>query len=310
MKSRRNWIVEEYDRERDAGGLQELITAVARASTSDLGFLDRATPLSFELSNSQIEEAHFVVRNSSTNALYGFAATYVIGRTGILGSIFVDPFKRNHSVGTSLHRRALRHLTKKRNVKKVQLGISFPGVFLGISVDEGHTKSWFANNGWDTQFPRRLTSLVINDLSTWSVPEGLLQGIQRANVSFDLIHGLDNADADRVLKLVGKHANPEVAELYKTALQDVKTCGIVRAKSADDALLGSVIICSPGNSLSTCIPPLMARGHEDIGGVLAPVVPPSPQSALILQGLVVMGVRRNKAYKSTKTVLSWVCFPY
>ncbi|KAL2755639.1 glycoside hydrolase family 3 protein [Sodiomyces alcalophilus JCM 7366] len=305
VKSRRNWIVEEYDRERDADGLQELVTAVARASTGDLGCLGRATPLSFELSNPRIEEAHFVVRNSSTNALYGFAATYAIDRTGVLGSIFVDPSKRNHSVGTSLHRRALRHLTK-RNIKKVQLGIAFPGVFLGIPVDEGHTKSWFANNGWDTQFPKRLTNLVINDLSTWSVPEGLLQGIQRANISFDLIHGLDNADAERVLTLVDKHANPEVSELYKTALQEVKACGIVRAKSADDTLLGTVIICSPGSLLSTFVPPLVSREHEDIGGVLAPVVPPSQQSALILQGLVVMGVRRNKAHKSTKTVLSWV----
>ncbi|KAM0331521.1 hypothetical protein ACHAQA_003198 [Verticillium albo-atrum] len=306
LKSRQNWIVEEYDRERDADSLQELIKAVARANVVDLSCLETATAASFELFNPKIDETHFVVRNSSTNALYGFAATYAIDRTGILGAIFVDPSKRNHSVGRSLHRRAIRHLTKKRSIKKVQLGTSFPGIFLGIPIGEGIASSWFANNGWDTQFPKRLTNLVINDLSTWTVPEGLLQGIQRASISFDLIHGLDNEDAERVLAHVGQHASPEVLELYRCALQETKACGIVRAKKADDSLLGTIIICSPGSPLATHVPPLMPHRGEGIGGVLAPVVPPTSQDVLILQGLVLMGTRQNKAHKSAKTVLSWV----
>ncbi|KAF3359746.1 hypothetical protein VDGD_05577 [Verticillium dahliae] len=306
LKSRQNWIVEEYDRERDADGLHELIKATARANSADLGCLETATAASFELFNPKIDETHFVVRNSSTNALYGFAATYAIDRTGILGAIFVDPSKRNHSVGRSLHRRAIRHLTKKRSIKKVQLGTCFPGIFLGIPIGEGIAASWFANNGWDIQFPKRLTNLVINDLSTWIVPEGLLQGIQRASISFDLIHGLDNGDAERVLSHVSQHATAEVLELYRCALQETKACGIVRAKKADDTLLGTIIICSPGSPLATYVPPLMPRRGEGIGGVLAPVVPPTSQDVLVLQGLVLMGTRQNKAHKSAKTVLSWV----
>ncbi|KAG7112847.1 hypothetical protein HYQ44_009198 [Verticillium longisporum] len=306
LKSRQNWIVEEYDRERDADGLHELIKATARANSADLGCLETATAASFELFNPKIDETHFVVRNSSTNALYGFAATYAIDRTGILGAIFVDPSKRNHSVGRSLHRRAIRHLTKKRSIKKVQLGTCFPGIFLGIPIGEGIAASWFANNGWDIQFPKRLTNLVINDLSTWTVPEGLLQGIQRASISFDLIHGLDNGDAERVLSHVSQHATAEVLELYRCALQETKACGIVRSKKADDTLLGTIIICSPGSPLATYVPPLMPRRGEGIGGLLAPVVPPTSQDVLVLQGLVLMGTRQNKAHKSAKTVLSWV----
>ncbi|EEY21896.1 conserved hypothetical protein [Verticillium alfalfae VaMs.102] len=306
LKSRQNWIVEEYDRERDADGLHELIKATARANSADLGCLGTATAASFELFNPKIDETHFVVRNSSTNALYGFAATYAIDRTGILGAIFVDPSKRNHSVGRSLHRRAIRHLTKKRSIKKVQLGTCFPGIFLGIPIGEGIAASWFANNGWDIQFPKRLTNLVIDDLSTWTVPEGLLQGIQRASISFDLIHGLDNGDAERVLSHVSQHATAEVLELYRCALQETKACGIVRAKKADDTLLGTIIICSPGSPLATYVPPLMPCRGEGIGGVLAPVVPPTSQDVLVLQGLVLMGTRQNKAHKSAKTVLSWV----
>lgn len=305
LKSRQHWIVEEFDRERDGQGLEELTKAVARANTVDLGHLENMPAACFELFNQNIEEAHFVVRNSSTHALYGFAATYFVDGIGILGAIFVDPSKRNVSVGRSLHRRALRYLIGKRGVKKLQLGTSFPGVFLGIPIDEGGVKNWFANTGWDVQFPKRLTNLIINDLSSWSIPEGLLQSIQRANLSFDLIHGLDNAET--VLGHVDAHANPEVLELYKYALQETKACGIVRAKGPGDALLGTIIICRPGSPLSTFVPPLLSNGHEDVGGVLAPVVQSGPHDTLVLQGLALMGVRQNKAHKSAKTVLSWVC---
>ncbi|KAF4776272.1 glycosyl hydrolase family 3 N terminal domain-containing protein [Colletotrichum scovillei] len=307
LKSRQHWIVEEYDRRRDAHGLEELTKVVARANTVDLGHLESMPAACFELSKPNVEEAHFVVRNSSTHALYGFAATYFVDGIGILGAIFVDPTKRNVSVGRSLHRRALRHLltNNQRAVKKIQLGTSFPGVFLGIPIDEGGgVKNWFANNGWDVQFPKRLTNLAIHDLSGWAIPEGLLQSIQRANLSFDLIHGLDNAES--VLGHVAANANPEVLELYRSALQETKACGIVRAKGAGDALLGTIIICRPGSPLATYIPPLLSAVDEGIGGVLAPVIHPGPQDTLVLQGLTLMGVRQNKAHKSAKTVLSWV----
>ena len=304
-KSRQNWLVESYDRDRDAQGLDDLIHAVSRASAPNLQFLKTTSSLSFELYNPSIEENHFVVRNSSTKALYGFCATYFTKGTGIVGALFVDPTKRNIAIGRSLHRRALRGLTQIRGVKKVQLGMSLPGVFLGIPVDDTTgLKTWFTNSGWDVSFPKRLTNMAINDLGSWSAPEGLLQSIQRASISFDLIHGLDNAES--VLSHVATHANPEVWELYKFALQETKTCGVVRAKSPVDSLLGTVIICSPGSHLSTYIPALHALGDEPIGGIVAPVVPSTAQATLVLQGLALMGVRQNKAHKSVRSVLSWV----
>lgn len=306
-KSRQNWLVESYDRDRDAQGLDDLIHAVSRASAPNLQFLKSTSSLSFELYNPSIEENHFVVRNSSTKALYGFCATYFTKGTGIVGALFVDPTKRNIAIGRSLHRRALRGLTQIRGVKKMQLGISLPGVFLGIPVDDSTgLKTWFTNSGWDVSFPKRLTNMAINDLGSWSAPEGLLQSIQRASISFDLIHGLDNAES--VLSHVATHANPEVWELYKFALQETKTCGVVRAKSPVDSLLGTVIICSPGSHLSTYIPALQAPGgiDEPIGGIVAPVVPSTAQATLVLQGLALMGVRQNKAHKSVRSVLSWV----
>ncbi|KAK3292609.1 glycoside hydrolase family 3 protein [Chaetomium fimeti] len=309
LKSRQHWLVEAYNRNRDARGLNDLLQALARASAPALQFLQTTRAHAFELLNPNIEEAHFVVRNSSTQALYGFCATYFIQGTGIMGALFVDPAKRNVSIGRSLQRRALRGLAQKPGIKKMQLGMSFPGVFLGIPADDSAgLKQWFANGGWDLQFPRRLANMTIPSLSNWSAPEGLLQNIQRAGISFDLIHGPDNADS--VLGHIIAHANPEVMELYRFALQETKSCGVVRAKGHAESLLGTVIICSPGSPLAGFIPPLhpsLGQEDEPIGGIVAPLVASSaPQASLVLQGLALMGLRQNKAHKSFRSVLSWV----
>lgn len=305
VKSRQHWLVENYDRDRDSRGLNDLLHALARGSAPNLQYLNWTTAASFELFNPNIEESHFVVRNSSTQALYGFCATYFTKGTGIIGAIFVDPAKRNVSVGRSVHRRALRSLTQRRGVTKIQLGMAFPGVFPGVPVDDGaRLRGWFLNSGWDMQFPQRLTVMAMNELYSWTAPEGLLQSIQRASINFDLIHGLDNAE--NVLNHVATHASPEVYELYRFALQEAKTCGVVRAKSSVDSLLGTVIICGPGSQLSTFIPALSSAGGEPVGGIVAPIVPATAQATLVLQGLALLGVRQNKAHKAARSVLSWV----
>lgn len=343
VKSRQQWLVEPYNRDRDAHSLDSLIHSLARASKPHLPFLDATSALTFEVSESSqhVHEAHFVVRNSSTQALYGFCATYYYSTKGIgcVAALFVDPTKRNLSVGRSLHRRAIRHLKQNHGIVKLQLGASLPGVFLGIPVSEDGSstepddftttiKSWFANSGgWDVSFPRRLTTLTIPDLEAWTPPEGLARHIGSASISFDLIHGADNAEAEGVLAHVTAHAGPDVLELYRLALQEAKTCGVVRAKGglAGDTLLGTVVICSPGSKLVAVLPALqpsqdVAGGHSGggasykngllglIGGIVAPVISTAAhaQATTVLQGLALMGVRQNKAHKSSRTVLSWV----
>jgi beta-N-acetylhexosaminidase len=178
-------------------------------------------------------------------------------------------------------------------------------------------KRWFAANGWDISSPRLLYTLTIRNLSHWAPPDGLLQGIQRVSFAFDLIHGRENAAS--VLEHVSTHAGPEVLALYHLALADEKCCGVVRAKSpVDGSLVGTVIITSPKSQLTRYIPVLKSPGGSSnangngnggggrIGGILAPVVPGSPQAAIVLQGLALLGIGRNKAHKSTVCVLNWV----
>jgi len=308
-KSKQFWLVEEYNAERDATGLDGLVALVSRASSPEMPYLETSSAVSFVLGNPNIQEAHFVVRNSSKNEVYGFVATYVLGSTGFVGPLFVDPNKRNLSIGRSLHRRAMRALVQNQNVTKIQLGTALPAVFLGIPVgpeDATSVRDWFANSGWDVQFPRRLTNMVIHQLSAWAAPEGLLQSIQRANISFDLIYGLENAE--NVLELVASEANPEVVELYKEAL--ARSCGVIRAKAVDESLLGAVIIVKQGSGMANLVPPFASLAGEEVAGILAPVVPPQGQQAtLVLQGLALMGVRQSKSQKASKAVLSWVSLP-
>ncbi|KAI0477827.1 glycoside hydrolase family 3 protein [Xylariaceae sp. FL0804] len=302
-KTRQQWLVENYERDRDGHGLEELLKTLARSSTPSVPYLTTKAS-SFETLNPNIEETHFVVRNSSTKTLYGFVATYFLQGIGVIGAIFVDPSKRNASIGKSLHRRAMRALLQRQGIRKVQLGLAFPGIFPGVPVDEStNIKSWFDHVGWDTQFPKRLSNMVIDDLGAWTAPEGLSQSIQRASISFDLIHGLDNAGS--VLSIVATHTGPDVLELYRFALQD-KSCGVVRAKNTAGEVLGTVIICRGAGHLSNYIPSLHAISGEEVGGIVAPLVPPSMHSSLLLQGLAFMGVKQNKSQKAARSVLSWV----
>lgn len=260
--------------------------------------------------NETIEEAHYVVRNSSTQALFGFCSTYFYSSLGLglIGAIFVDPGKRNLSIGHSLHQRAIRGLLQQRSIKKLQLGLGLPGIYLGIPMSDlsegARLKRWFATNGWDFLSPRSLYTLTIRNLGNWAPPEGLLQSIQMVSFAFDLIHGTENAES--VLEHVKAHASPDILLLYQLALSDSKACGIVRAKSpVDGALVGTVIIFRHGTQLATYMPVLLAAG-ESVGGILAPVIPSSPQASIVLQGLALLGVRQNKAHGSTTCVLNWV----
>jgi beta-N-acetylhexosaminidase len=228
----------------------------------------------------------------------------------MLGSIFVDPSKRNLSIGHSLHQRALRGLLQKPSIKNLQLGFGLPSVFLGIPMSDlsegARLKRWFATNGWDISSPRLLYTLTIRNLNGWAPPEGLLQSVQRVSFGFDLIHGMENAAS--VLEHVSTHASPEVLALYRLALADAKTCGVMRAKSpVDGVLVGTVIISRSSTILETYMPVLCSANGEGIGGILAPVVPSSPQASIVLQGLALLGIRQNKAHRSSTCVLNWVC---
>lgn len=314
QKPRQNWLVETWNREKDSRGLDVLIEAVKKTSAGGTTSpLFGASALSFELFDSAVEESHFVVRNSSTQTLYGFCATYFRDGIGCIGAIFVDPAKRNLSIGHSLYQRAIRGLKQKNGIQRLSLGIGLPYIYPGIpntdKVEGTRLHQWFAQNGWTTQTSSQSHSCVIRSLPDWTPPDNLVKQIQRVAIDFDLVHGLEHLDD------LSKHINAfsgwETLELYRIALSDPEACGVVRAKNrVDGALIGSIIICRHGSRLARYVPFLHPGNDGVVGGVLSPVVSSAAEEPLaLLQGLLLLGVRQNKAHRASTSYLNKVSSP-
>lgn len=134
-QSRQTWLVEAWDKSRDADALDMLLKKhndPVEASSVFVGCSSAA----FILDHQSIDETHFVLRNSSTWVLYGFCTTYFFQSTGIgvLGFIFVDPERRRLSIGSSLHSRAIKHLLQKNGVRRLNLAQGYTACFLGYQA--------------------------------------------------------------------------------------------------------------------------------------------------------------------------------
>ncbi|ANB11221.1 hypothetical protein AWJ20_4023 [Sugiyamaella lignohabitans] len=143
--NRNKWLVEKWSHERDMKRLKTLWENC---------FSDRhlgpGVGGAFQLLLTS-GQTHFIVRNSSTNNLYGFCATWVYEKQGIgcIAMIFVEPSRRGMSIGRSLHDRAVKYLIRERNVSSVKIGCSIPSFFHGIPTNNyGPLMKWFQEAGW------------------------------------------------------------------------------------------------------------------------------------------------------------------
>ncbi|KAB8301987.1 hypothetical protein EYC80_005441 [Monilinia laxa] len=306
QKPRQHWLVESYNKDRDTRGLQELIKSIEKTTPpNQQPALGGAIADSFELpppvNYTPLEESHYVVLNSSTQALFGFCST---------------TYSPNTHTGT--------------------ISSTLPAIYLGIPMSDltegARLKRWFATNGWDVVSPRLLYTLIIRNVAFWTPPEGLFATIQRVSLQFDLIHG-PSYSATQVLDFVQTHSSSaEILSIYNLAIADPKSCGIVRAKSPiDGSLVGTVIISRSDTLLSRWMPVLSSssssyshsqntnasnsKGKEKedgnrngLGGIIAPVIPANnAQRETILQGLVMLSIRQNKNKGDGKgVVLNWV----
>ncbi|KAH1539495.1 hypothetical protein KXX57_007347, partial [Aspergillus fumigatus] len=222
-QARQHWLVENWNEERDAQSLDTLLDAVrADCAQGQRSELLGVTSSSFLLRSKEIDEAHFVVRNSSTQALYVFCSTYFFRSTGtgVIGSLIVDPARRKLSIGNSLHNRAIRTLLQRKGMRRFQLGSRLPGIYLGIPssnpVERKRLRQWFANLGWNTALSRPVCSVVLRNLPTWTPPDGLIQGLKNADVSYDLVHGWDYAEP--ILDHIKTNSRQGLIDIYKIAL--------------------------------------------------------------------------------------------
>lgn len=310
--SRQHWLVENFNEDRDANALDVLITAVVDGSPpNQRSELSSATSNSFILRHPEVEESHFVVRNSSTQALYGFCSTYFFKATGtgVIGALFVDPGRRKLSIGHSLHNRAIQTLLQKEGIKRFQLGSRLPSIFLGIPTGHGaerkRVRSWFANLGWNAALSRPVYNMVARNLLNWSAPDGMAKSLANVGAQFDLVYGEQYAGP--ILDHIRTSNRQGLAEVYKLALSDPAACGIIRARRPEDkALIGTVVLYNHRSHLSEFIPPLKDL-NEAAGGISSPVISPSVgEYSSLLQGLILLGMRRIKAQNCNACLLDYV----
>lgn len=311
-QSRQHWLVENFNEERDSTPLDTLLHTTTQADQSQqTSVLVGVSSTTFLLHDPHIDEAHFVVRNSSTKELYGFCSTYYFKSvgTGVIGSIIVDPSRRNLSIGHSLHSRAIRSLLQKKGVKKFQLGSRLPSIYLGIpSIDPVHRKrlrQWFANMGWNVSLSRPVCSMILRDLSNWRPPEGLGHTLSNPDVKYDLVAGTEYMDA--MIEHIRPNSRQGMLEVYQLALADKANCGIIRAKRAEDgSILGSVIIYKGGSKLGGFVPAL-ADQRSLAGGISSLAISRSAAAPTsLIQGLTLLGVRQIRKQGSSVVILDSV----
>ncbi|KAI9652545.1 MAG: hypothetical protein M1831_006736 [Alyxoria varia] len=275
-QSRQHWLVEAFNEERDYNALEELINEIQEEQGPNSALeLSEATSGSFLLRSPEVQESHLVVRNSSTQALYGFCSTYFFRSTstGVIGALFVDPSRRKLSIGASLHNRAIRTLLQRDGIKRFQLGSRLPSIYLGVPLGKGagtkRLKSWFAGLGWGAAASRPLCSMVVRNLLAWSPPDGMAKSLQNAQqtVEFDLVYGYSDEYGDSILDHIKTCSRQGVAEVYKLALADPSACGIIRAKRpGSGTLVGTIVLYNERSNLAEYIPGMKAL--SELTGVL------------------------------------------
>ena len=87
----------------------------------------------------------------------------------------------------------------KSRHKKLQLGSRLPSIFLGVpsskNLERKRLRQWFSTNGWDTAQSRPVCSMLLTDLTSWSVLEYLVSSLKSAKIELNLVYGLDHAES-------------------------------------------------------------------------------------------------------------------
>ncbi|KAK6361883.1 hypothetical protein TWF730_005595 [Orbilia blumenaviensis] len=283
QQPKQQWLVEHWKKSRDLQSLQQLLEAVRRASTEtpslyiDLATLPAAAYLTEDIIMNDgsviLEQQNFVVRNSSTRALYGFCSTYFNPRSGVgsIGIIVVDPARRKLSIGNSLHASALRYLRQKKGIKRVSVGSRFPAGYLGMPVplnqnlmmanltegmDTTKTfKTWFRNFGWPETSSSRVYRLILSNLADWKPPLTISKQLSESGISFELISDAKSATApllyEQTMEFVRSHDNGRYIDPYRIAGDDLQIgqARILIATNSQKQFLGTVVLVWGTNDL-------------------------------------------------------------
>lgn len=172
----RLWLVEQWNEARDIQTVLDLWTQNISTRFS----IDHQTLAS--LLRRPGYAKHYVVRDSRTEEVLGFCATYLsyVDQEGekliaSLAVLLVRPRSRQQGVGLSLHNHAIGQLKKTRGVIRLQLGSTFPRILYGPPLGIHLNEEWFRRRGWilDREVPgqgQEICDLVLN-FTDWRYTE-------------------------------------------------------------------------------------------------------------------------------------------
>lgn len=316
---KRRWLVDTFDLNRDWRLLIWLIVSnyPINHEESFFGLLGQL------LNGNTSDQKHFVVRNSSTNALYGIALTWVCEsyasknsvphKMGSILVVLVDKSKRHQLIGRNLMNRAMRYLTDEAGCKSVQLGASHPLLLIPtVRNNTANMKAFFNSCGWTfskNTLPPLQNVLLLRDLSNWTVPPQILRELTMVGVRFDICLSLDTIyplieETDGTTKRIYHEA---IKYLDLTAAYEAK---IIIALDHDQNIVGSVIIFNSTSAIASYYPFIKEQEPNRealVGGVFAPIIDASYKSlsnilkiGLISSGITYLRTNFNSASNNTK----------
>ena len=156
--------------------------------------------------------------------------------------------------------------------------------------------------------------MLLTNLVTWIPPPGLGQTLANAEIRYDLVHGPEYAEV--ILNHVNGQSVQPVQVIYDIALQQENSCSIIRAKTLDGFILGTLILVSKHNPKLADLFPVIGNVHSGTGAILSPVVSSfATDPNALTQGLVLLAVRQLKRLGAGAVYLDCVCshdhsYPY
>jgi hypothetical protein len=145
----RLWPVEQWNEARDISSVLNLW----KDNTSGRFSIDLETFAS--LLRRPGYAKHYVVRDSRSEEVIGFCATYLsyVDQEGekliaSMAILLVQSTHRQQGVGLSLHSHAISQLRRTRGVHRLQLGSTFPRILYGPPLDMQLNEEWFRRRGW------------------------------------------------------------------------------------------------------------------------------------------------------------------
>jgi GNAT superfamily N-acetyltransferase len=219
---------------------------------------------------------HYVVRDSRSEELLGFCATYLsyVDKEGekliaSLAILLVRPTSRLQGVGLSLHSHAIGQLKRIRGVIRLQLGSTFPRILHGPPSDMHINEEWFRHRGWllNKEIPGQgqVTHDLVLDFEMWRFPANL--SLSEA-IKFRLC---TQGDLISVLRLVEKTSALQGKvgwfDQYSSLMNGPNVKDVVLGFESNDIVAaGLTYTPSCGSQIASNLP-WAGRIGNDVGGV-------------------------------------------